>query len=69
MLNLGVDYLVLIRPLVVTAMVKAIYNFFLYIHYVLLFLLFMLIEKSILWKKKNIDVIIIIILVAIMYQL
>lgn len=29
----------------------------------------MLIEKSILWKKKNIDVIIIIILVAIMYQL
>lgn len=29
----------------------------------------MLIEKSILWKKKNIDVIIIIILVAITYQL
>lgn len=29
----------------------------------------MLIEKSILWKKENIDVIIIIILVAITYQL
>lgn len=29
----------------------------------------MLIEKSILWKKKNIDVIIIIILVVITYQL